>query len=96
MRGNVAKTTYDGAVVALVDARAEVARVLSAMGARLYATLEAVLANGMSARALAAKRGEDYKLTGSALSFDGTRPPIRSAAPRLGTGTADALASVRR
>jgi formyl-CoA transferase len=30
--------------------------------------------------------GEDYRLTGSALSFDGVRPPIRSAAPRLGTG----------
>jgi formyl-CoA transferase len=40
--------------------------------------------------------GEDYKLTGSALSFDGVRPPIRSAAPRLGNGTAEALASVPR
>jgi crotonobetainyl-CoA:carnitine CoA-transferase CaiB-like acyl-CoA transferase len=40
--------------------------------------------------------GEDYKLTGSPLSFDGLRPPIRTAAPRLGTGTATALASVRR
>lgn len=40
--------------------------------------------------------GEDYRLTGSALSFDGVRPLIRSAAPRLGTGTAEALASVRR
>jgi crotonobetainyl-CoA:carnitine CoA-transferase CaiB-like acyl-CoA transferase len=38
--------------------------------------------------------GEDYRLTGSALSFDGARPPIRSAAPRLGTGTAAALAFV--
>jgi crotonobetainyl-CoA:carnitine CoA-transferase CaiB-like acyl-CoA transferase len=28
--------------------------------------------------------GEDYKLTGSPLSFDGVRPVIRSAAPRLG------------
>jgi crotonobetainyl-CoA:carnitine CoA-transferase CaiB-like acyl-CoA transferase len=40
--------------------------------------------------------GEDYKLTGSALSFDGIRPAIRRAAPRLGTGTAEALASVKR
>ena len=40
--------------------------------------------------------GEDYKLTGSPLSFDGARPAIRNAAPRLGTGTAAALASVRR
>ena len=40
--------------------------------------------------------GEDYKLTGSALSFDGARPVIRSAAPRLGTGTAEALSSSRR
>jgi crotonobetainyl-CoA:carnitine CoA-transferase CaiB-like acyl-CoA transferase len=40
--------------------------------------------------------GEDYKLTGSALSFDGVRPPIRNAAPRLGNGTAEALASARR
>jgi crotonobetainyl-CoA:carnitine CoA-transferase CaiB-like acyl-CoA transferase len=40
--------------------------------------------------------GEDYRLTGSALSFDGVRPAIRSAAPRLGTGTNAALASVRR
>jgi formyl-CoA transferase len=39
--------------------------------------------------------GEDYKLTGSVLSFDGVRPAIRSAAPRLGTGTAEALASLR-
>lgn len=39
--------------------------------------------------------GEDYKLTGSALSFDGVRPAIRNAAPRLGTGTAAALAPVR-
>ena len=38
--------------------------------------------------------GEDYRLTGSALSFDGVRPPIRTAAPRLGSGTAEALASV--
>ena len=29
--------------------------------------------------------GEDYKLTGSPLSFDGVRPVIRGAAPRLGT-----------
>ena len=36
--------------------------------------------------------GEDYRLTGSPLSFDGARPRIRSAAPRLGTGTAEALA----
>ena len=28
--------------------------------------------------------GEDYRLTGSPLSFDGVRPAIRSAAPRLG------------
>jgi crotonobetainyl-CoA:carnitine CoA-transferase CaiB-like acyl-CoA transferase len=40
--------------------------------------------------------GEDYRLTGSALSFDGVRPPIRSAAPRLGTGTEAALLSVIR
>jgi formyl-CoA transferase len=40
--------------------------------------------------------GEDYKLTGSPLSFDGVRPAIRSAAPRLGTGNAQALAAVRR
>ncbi len=40
--------------------------------------------------------GEDYRLTGSALSFDGVRPAIRSAAPRLGTGTESALASVRK
>ena len=40
--------------------------------------------------------GEDYKLTGSALSFDGVRPAIRNAAPRLGTGTAEALASARQ
>jgi crotonobetainyl-CoA:carnitine CoA-transferase CaiB-like acyl-CoA transferase len=40
--------------------------------------------------------GEDYRLTGSALSFDGVRAPIRSAAPRLGTGTAEALAPVTR
>ena len=38
--------------------------------------------------------GEDYKLTGSALSFDGVRPVIRNSAPRLGTGTAAALAAV--
>jgi len=37
--------------------------------------------------------GEDYKLTGSALSFDGVRPVIRNSAPRLGTGTAAALAA---
>jgi formyl-CoA transferase len=30
--------------------------------------------------------GEDYRLTGAALSFDGIRPPIRTAAPRLGSG----------
>ena len=30
--------------------------------------------------------GEDYRLTGSALSFDGVRPGIRKAAPRLGDG----------
>ena len=40
--------------------------------------------------------GEDYKLTGSALSFDGIRPAIRSAAPRLdnyhlGSGNARAV-----
>jgi formyl-CoA transferase len=40
--------------------------------------------------------GEDYKLTGSALSFDGVRQVIRNAAPRLGTGTVEALASARR
>ncbi|MGE0416298.1 MAG: CaiB/BaiF CoA transferase family protein [Acetobacteraceae bacterium] len=39
---------------------------------------------------------EDYRLAGSALSFDGVRPAIRSAAPRLGTGTENALASVRK
>ena len=38
--------------------------------------------------------GEDYKLTGSALSFDGVRPVIRNSAPRLGTGTAAVLAAV--
>ena len=36
--------------------------------------------------------GEDYRLTGSPLSFDGVRPPIRLAAPRLGSGNAAALA----
>jgi crotonobetainyl-CoA:carnitine CoA-transferase CaiB-like acyl-CoA transferase len=40
--------------------------------------------------------GEDYKLTGSALSFDGVRPAIRSAAPRLGTETAEVLTSLTR
>jgi crotonobetainyl-CoA:carnitine CoA-transferase CaiB-like acyl-CoA transferase len=30
--------------------------------------------------------GEDYKLTASPLSFDGERPAIRTAAPRLGSG----------
>jgi formyl-CoA transferase len=40
--------------------------------------------------------GEDYKLTGSPLSFDGARPAIRNAAPRLGDGNASAMASVRR
>ena len=40
--------------------------------------------------------GEDYQLTGSALSFDGVRPAIRNAAPRLGDGTAQALASLQR
>jgi len=39
---------------------------------------------------------EDYRLTGSALSFDGVRPTIRNAAPRLGTGSETALASVRK
>jgi formyl-CoA transferase len=39
--------------------------------------------------------GEDYKLTGSALSFDGVRPTIRSAAPRLGTATAEVLTPLR-
>jgi len=40
--------------------------------------------------------GEDYKLTGSPLSFNGERPSIRSAAPRLGTGNAEVLALARR
>jgi crotonobetainyl-CoA:carnitine CoA-transferase CaiB-like acyl-CoA transferase len=40
--------------------------------------------------------GEDYRLTGSPLSFDGVRPPIRSAAPRLGLGDAEALAKAGR
>jgi crotonobetainyl-CoA:carnitine CoA-transferase CaiB-like acyl-CoA transferase len=40
--------------------------------------------------------GEDYKLTGSALSFDGVRPVIRTAAPRLGTGNAEVLAAAVR
>ncbi len=40
--------------------------------------------------------GEDYRLTGSALSFDGVRPVIRNAAPRLGDWTEGALAEVRR
>jgi formyl-CoA transferase len=40
---------------------------------------------------LQAVPGEDYRLTGSALSFDGVRPAIRSAAPRLGAGNAAAL-----
>lgn len=40
--------------------------------------------------------GEDYQLTGSALSFDGVRPPIRTAAPRLGAGNVEVLAPVQR
>ena len=36
--------------------------------------------------------GEDYRLTGPALSFDGVRPGIRNAAPRLGDWTERALA----
>jgi formyl-CoA transferase len=36
--------------------------------------------------------GEDYRLTGIPLSFDGVRPPIRLAAPRLGSGNGSALA----
>ena len=40
--------------------------------------------------------GEDYRLTGSALSFDGVRPAIRTAAPRLGDWTEEALAGLRR
>jgi formyl-CoA transferase len=36
--------------------------------------------------------GEDYRLTGIPLSFDGVRPPIRLAAPRLGSGNAPVLA----
>jgi formyl-CoA transferase len=32
---------------------------------------------------------EDYVLTGLPLSFDGTRPPIRSAAPRVGADNAE-------
>ena len=35
--------------------------------------------------------GEDYRLTGPALSFDGARLPIRTAAPRLGDGNAAVL-----
>ncbi len=35
--------------------------------------------------------GEDYRLTGSPLSFDGVRPAIRNAAPRLGDGNTAAL-----
>ncbi len=39
---------------------------------------------------------EDFRLTGTPLSFNGERPLIRSGAPRLGSGTEAALASVRR
>ena len=39
---------------------------------------------------------EDFRLTGTPLSFNGERPAIRSGAPRLGSGTQAALASVRR
>ena len=39
--------------------------------------------------------GEDYRLTGPALSFDGVRPPIRNAAPRLGAGTEAALRAIK-
>ncbi len=35
--------------------------------------------------------GEDYKLTGLPLSFDGVRPSIRSAAPRLGEANTELL-----
>jgi crotonobetainyl-CoA:carnitine CoA-transferase CaiB-like acyl-CoA transferase len=35
--------------------------------------------------------GEDYRLTGPALSFDGARLPIRTSAPRLGDGNAAVL-----
>lgn len=35
--------------------------------------------------------GEDYKLTGLPLSFDGARPEIRLAAPRLGEANAEVL-----
>jgi crotonobetainyl-CoA:carnitine CoA-transferase CaiB-like acyl-CoA transferase len=45
---------------------------------------------------LQAVPGEDYRLTGSALSFDGVRPIIRSAAPRLGTGNAEVFARANR
>jgi formyl-CoA transferase len=45
---------------------------------------------------LSAVPGEDYRLTASPLSFDGVRLPIVTSAPRLGTGTAAALASVTR
>jgi crotonobetainyl-CoA:carnitine CoA-transferase CaiB-like acyl-CoA transferase len=41
---------------------------------------------------LQAVPGEDYRLTGIPLSFDGVRPPIRLAAPRLGSGNASVLA----
>ncbi len=63
MHAPVTKLSFDGPVVALVDARARVEHIREAMGARLYATLEAVLACGLSARSIAAARGEDYKVT---------------------------------
>jgi formyl-CoA transferase len=35
--------------------------------------------------------GQDFRLTGLPLSFDGERPAIRSAAPRLGEHSASHL-----
>lgn len=63
MPAKVTKLSYDGGMVALVDARIAVESATDAMGARLYATLEAVLCQGLSARALATLRNEDYKVT---------------------------------
>jgi hypothetical protein len=63
MHAPVTKLSYDGGVVALVDARASVESIREAMGDRLYATLEAVLACGLSARAIAAARGETKDVT---------------------------------
>ena len=35
--------------------------------------------------------GEDFVLPGLPISFDGVRPPIRTAAPRLGADNAELL-----